>query len=149
ALRESERARSPRLAGRGGAARADPCANLRSGRPRAISAGRNDSDANHRTGPAPMRGGNQLPPAFLGVVVLRLTPFDGFDAAFFPPSSSSFLPRMRSAAARSRPPTPLAFGFSPLFASPSALARGLNSLPRSSTCATSALSPRRKPRRSR
>src|SRR5262249_61491378 len=72
------------------------------------------------------------PPAFLGVVDLRVTPFDGLDA-FLPPSPvSSFLPppRSRSAAAFNRPPTPFAFGAASAFlASASAAARGLNSLP--------------------
>src|SRR5215471_15115676 len=89
------------------------------------------------------------PPAFLGVVDLRATPFDGFDA-FLPVSAvSSFFPppRRRSAAALSRPPTPFGFGASAFFASASAAARGLNSLPINSIWATSAASPLRKPRR--
>src|SRR5258707_2386909 len=94
----------------------------------------------------------QLPPALRGVVARRAVPFAGL-VAFFPPppSLSSFLPppRSRSAAARRRPPTPLAFGLASSVAAPSALAFGSYSLPTSSTCATSALSPRRNPIRSR
>src|SRR5438309_1739222 len=73
----------------------------------------------------------------------------GFDWTFGD-SSSFFPPRRRSAAARRRPPTVFFFSPSPFgSAGPSAFAFGSNSLPTSSTCATSALSPLRKPRRSR
>src|SRR5262249_7090388 len=90
----------------------------------------------------------ELPPIFLPAVpffAARLAAFASVAAADSVAADSAFLlPRSRSAAARSRPPTPLVFGFSAsLLASLSALARGSNSLPISSTCATSALSPLR------
>ncbi len=57
---------------------------------------------------------------------------------------ASFLPRTRSAAAFRRAPTPfLAAGFSAAASVLSTSALGSYSLPTSSICATSALSPRR------
>ena len=57
-------------------------------------------------------------------------------------AASAFLPRSRSAAARSRPPTPFGFALAAVSAF-SVSAFGSYSLPTSSICATSALSPRR------
>src|SRR5688572_9914904 len=85
-------------------------------------------------------------PAFCGVVrfaprPLVWPPLDALRASAASPSS--FLPRRRSAAARNRPPTP-AFGFAAAAAFVCfGSAFGSYSLPTSSSCASSALSPRR------
>ena len=81
-------------------------------------------------------GQRELPPAFRGVVDLRVTPFEGLVDALGAASLSSFLLRSRSAAARRRPATPFACGFAPSAGSASVLALGLKVLlPTSSTCA--------------
>jgi len=62
--------------------------------------------------------------------------------------AASWSSRSRSAAARSLPPTPFVFGFASVVPAAAAWDFGSNSLPTSSTCATSALSPLRYPIRS-
>src|SRR5690606_4304779 len=87
------------------------------------------------------------PPTLRGVVALRAPPRAGL-LAFALALSSALARRPPPSASRSRPPTDFFFGFSAASSSAAVSAFGSNSLPSSSTWATSAASPRRRPTRS-